>query len=160
MNWEAIGAIGEIIGAAAVVATLGYLAIQTRQSNKLARSNTVLQLQAENRTHRNILAQDEALAKIVMRAINGEALSELELFRYQARSDSSMSFFESIYIQFQAGIITKEDFEKYGPAILRVALVARDHGIERNVTLSEFQKYIDNSVREHDKQRLDAKSDA
>jgi hypothetical protein len=160
MNWEAIGAIGEIIGAAAVVATLGYLAIQTRQSNKLARSNTVLQLQEENRAHRNILAQDEALAKIVMRAINGEALSELELFRYQARSDSSMSFFESIYIQFQAGIITKEDFEKYGPAILRVALVARDHGIERNVTLSEFQKYIDNSVREHDKQRLDAKSDA
>jgi hypothetical protein len=27
MNWEAIGAIGEIIGAAAVVASLGYLAV-------------------------------------------------------------------------------------------------------------------------------------
>jgi len=28
MNWDAIGAIGELIGAAVVVATLGYLAIQ------------------------------------------------------------------------------------------------------------------------------------
>ena len=32
MNWDAIGAIGEIVGAIAVVATLAYLAIQTRHS--------------------------------------------------------------------------------------------------------------------------------
>jgi hypothetical protein len=30
MNWEAIGAIGEIVGAVAVVMTLGYLAMQIR----------------------------------------------------------------------------------------------------------------------------------
>ena len=30
MNWDAIGAIGEMIGAAAVVASLLYLALQTR----------------------------------------------------------------------------------------------------------------------------------
>ncbi len=35
MNWEAIGAIGEIAGALAVVASLIYLATQIRQSNKL-----------------------------------------------------------------------------------------------------------------------------
>jgi hypothetical protein len=32
MNWDAIGAIGEILGALAVVLTLGYLAIR---SNKI-----------------------------------------------------------------------------------------------------------------------------
>ena len=32
MNWDAIGAVGEIIGAIAVVASLIYLAIQVRQS--------------------------------------------------------------------------------------------------------------------------------
>jgi hypothetical protein len=32
MNWEAIGAIGEILGALAVVLTLGYLAVQIRYS--------------------------------------------------------------------------------------------------------------------------------
>ncbi len=35
MNWEAIGAVGEIIGAAAVVATLYYLARQTRHNVEL-----------------------------------------------------------------------------------------------------------------------------
>jgi hypothetical protein len=35
MNWEAIGAIGEVVGALAVVASLIYLASQMRQNNKL-----------------------------------------------------------------------------------------------------------------------------
>ena len=38
MNWEAIGAVSEIVGAGAVVITLGYLAIQIRQGTELART--------------------------------------------------------------------------------------------------------------------------
>ena len=32
MNWEAIGAVGELLGAAAVVVTLGYLAVQIKHA--------------------------------------------------------------------------------------------------------------------------------
>lgn len=32
MNWEAIGAVGEVLGAIGVIATLGYLAVQIRQN--------------------------------------------------------------------------------------------------------------------------------
>ena len=48
MNWDAIGAIGEILGAAAVVATLAYLAMQVRYAkdasadvNRLSRAEGV-----------------------------------------------------------------------------------------------------------------------
>ena len=42
MNWEAMGAIGEVVGAIAVVLTLAYLAIQVRQnSNALDQQNKV-----------------------------------------------------------------------------------------------------------------------
>ena len=34
MDWDAIGAIGEVIGATAVVATLFYFGIQIRQNNQ------------------------------------------------------------------------------------------------------------------------------
>jgi len=37
MDWNAIGAIGETIGAAAVVVSLLYLAVQIREQNKQAR---------------------------------------------------------------------------------------------------------------------------
>ena len=40
MNWEAIGAVGEITGAAAVVVTLGYLARQIRQSMAAAKTDS------------------------------------------------------------------------------------------------------------------------
>ena len=40
MNWEAFGAIGEIIGAGAVVVTLGYLAMQIRQSTTATKTDS------------------------------------------------------------------------------------------------------------------------
>ena len=40
MNWEALGAIGEIVGAVAVIATLGYLAVQIRQNTRALKAST------------------------------------------------------------------------------------------------------------------------
>jgi len=34
MNWDAIGAVGEVVGAIGVIVTLAYLALQIRQSNR------------------------------------------------------------------------------------------------------------------------------
>ena len=51
MDWEAVGAIGEILGAIAVVLTLGYLAVQVRHAknatadqNRLERSRGVREM--------------------------------------------------------------------------------------------------------------------
>lgn len=44
MNWEAIGAIGEVFGALAVLVTLFYFAVQIRQSNKLAEAQSQREL--------------------------------------------------------------------------------------------------------------------
>jgi len=40
MNWEAIGAIAEVVGAIAVVVTLWYLALQVRHSKDATEANT------------------------------------------------------------------------------------------------------------------------
>ena len=40
MNWEAIGAVGEILGAAAVVVTLAYLIVQMRQNTLATKAQT------------------------------------------------------------------------------------------------------------------------
>jgi hypothetical protein len=41
MNWEAIGAVGETVGALAVLVTLVYLAVQIRQNTKAVRAAAV-----------------------------------------------------------------------------------------------------------------------
>ena len=41
MNWEAIGAVGETVGALAVLVTLVYLAMQIRQNTKAVQAAAV-----------------------------------------------------------------------------------------------------------------------
>lgn len=41
MNWDAIGAMGEIVGATAVVLTLAYLAIQIRLTRELEQATSI-----------------------------------------------------------------------------------------------------------------------
>jgi hypothetical protein len=40
MNWEAIGAVGEIVGAAGVIVTLGFLVYQLRQNTRALRADS------------------------------------------------------------------------------------------------------------------------
>ncbi|HIG40595.1 MAG: hypothetical protein ABGY96_27830 [bacterium] len=42
MNWDAAAAIGEIVGAFGVIATVGYLAFQTKQNTKAVNASTFL----------------------------------------------------------------------------------------------------------------------
>ena len=40
MNWEAIGAVGEVAGAIGVIVTLAFLATQIRQNTTVAKATT------------------------------------------------------------------------------------------------------------------------
>ncbi len=43
MDWQAIGAVGEILGALGVILTLGYLAIQIRDNTRTTKANASFQ---------------------------------------------------------------------------------------------------------------------
>jgi hypothetical protein len=82
MDWEAIGAIGEIVGAAAVVVTLGYLATQIQyakiaasDSNRLIRASGVREMylaQAQDPTLAMSLAAFDSTADAYYRAYAAE----------------------------------------------------------------------------------------
>ncbi|MFK7864816.1 MAG: hypothetical protein AB8B95_11395 [Pseudohongiellaceae bacterium] len=64
MNWDAIGAIAEVIGAAGVILSLIYLALQIRQSNTTDKLNATLSLQnSYNQVGDTFLRDGELLAK-------------------------------------------------------------------------------------------------
>ena len=73
MNWEAIGAIGEVLGAFAVVATLLYLALQVRHAKTATTDAT--RLNRANGVQAMLLAMstDDALRSSVNKAMNSEA---------------------------------------------------------------------------------------
>jgi len=84
MHWEAIGAVAELVGAIAVVATIMYLAMQLRMSNKFEAAKHQDVHMDRIRERMLVLAQDEDLARITRMARRGEVLEELDQFRSRA----------------------------------------------------------------------------
>ena len=88
MNWEAIGAIGEVVGAAAVVITLLVLVVQVRQnnrgleeSNQLNRALTIDRHADSISRWRGRLMENADLSRIWLSAVEGEVVNEEDLLR-------------------------------------------------------------------------------
>ena len=76
MNWDAIGAVGEIVGAIAVVATLAYFGVQLRNSTRASEANNV-QANAGNFNALGLeIAKEPDLRRVYQRLSSNESLSE------------------------------------------------------------------------------------
>ncbi len=67
MNWDAIGAIGEILGAAAVFASLIYLAVQTKQNTRALKSAAFHQIRSSFSEVSLAVVQDPSLVSLLQR---------------------------------------------------------------------------------------------
>ena len=66
MNWEALGAIGETLGAVGVIVTLAYLAFQLRQNTKALRLNAEFAA-AQEHIHNSVDLAGTAVPYVVFR---------------------------------------------------------------------------------------------
>ena len=89
MNWDAVAAIGEIIGAGAVLATLGFLAIQIRHGQRLLQESNVLARSAASdkafdqfSNFRRLLAADSDVTRIWLAGRAKETLDEVDTERF------------------------------------------------------------------------------
>ena len=110
MNWEAIGAVGEIIGALAVVLSLVYLAIQIRIQNIETREASV-HLVAEAFRESTSLFGDPQLAEIFVKSNAGTELNEVELVQLHVAMTQSLRFWEEAHRLYLRGRIDTELWE-------------------------------------------------
>lgn len=97
MNWEAISTGAEIVGAAGVIASLIYLALQIRQNTKVARAETTKDLYLASRAAILEIASNEDLAKIF------NEIREFEGVDYTRRYAFYQSFFRLYELQHNLG---------------------------------------------------------
>ncbi len=107
MDWNAIGAIGEILGAVAVAATLGYLAVQTRYSVAATQANT----------RQAILEVDQQLIANLML----DPAIDVIRFKRDLSDDEKVKLYyflilfvrirESNWLQFHSGSLDRETWE-------------------------------------------------
>ena len=108
MNWEAAGAIGEIIGAAAVVVSLIYLASQIRTQNREARAASVHQVLHEYSEAISKLHEPE-MAEVWVAAMDDfDALEPSQRLRFVIYLMVAVRSFEDAYFQWREGRLGDE----------------------------------------------------
>ena len=78
MNWDAIGAGGEVLGAIAVIATLLYLGMQISQTNRIAKSSVARELQQKYSDVYTLIATNAEIRGLVTKLRNSNYIIESE----------------------------------------------------------------------------------
>ena len=111
MNWEAIGAIGEILGAAAVFVTLVYLAMQIRQ-NTASMTTSVYEsaMGGFNELNQTLISNLE-LASIHRRALyDPDSLNDDELFVFNFILRVYLNHVYKLFRLYQRGVFPEEEW--------------------------------------------------
>ena len=72
MNWDAIGAIGQMLGSIAVLVTLTYLAAQIRQNTTAVQAGTFQSIIALATTFNEEVAKDPELRRIMRTGLSAQ----------------------------------------------------------------------------------------
>lgn len=112
MNWDAIGAISEAVGAAAVIFTLAYLAVQIRQNTQMNASalrQSFYDYTARQMLHGTDSAEfSELLAKAGM---TDETLSPGERLQISRMFHAVFVGYQGAYFQHKQGALTHDDWK-------------------------------------------------
>ena len=104
MNWEAISAVGQIIGALAVVISVAYLAVQVRSNARQVRLASMRSMSDAFNQWLQSLAENPQLGELWYRGMRDfESLQGGDLARYSALMDHQFRIYEDMYYQKQEG---------------------------------------------------------
>jgi hypothetical protein len=82
INWEAIGAVGEVVGAIAVVATLLYLSVQLRQNTRTVEHSIQRGVYDDASDWVYKLVESPELTELYRAGMNGDDLSSNDRLRF------------------------------------------------------------------------------
>jgi len=147
MNWEAIGAVGEVLGALGVIATLGYLAVQIRQNTRSVRSAAYQAAVASSVEVAAMFASSETLSEAFSKGFRDfEDLEGPERYRFQAYAYGLFRSYENLFYQHTQGAIESDlwlGFHNMLQRDINVTGFAAWWDSQRNVFSPEFQRYVD-----------------
>ena len=151
INWDAVGAVAELVGSFAVVATIGYLVVQIRQNTKFAKIDAAQQLRTGmNDVLRGITDNSEALTAYEKGLTDPASLERREKIRFDLIILQMLRVAESLYLLSDDGYLSDESWESTLSSLL---IVLRTEGGQQswlrqrgNMTTS-FKNHLDGRLK-------------
>ena len=154
MNWEAVGAVAELVGALAVLVSLLYLASQIRQSTATTRVQTVQHLLTSDTASADSMIAGP-LPAVLAKLESGERLTPSEVSTYTLYMRGRVTEAWQVFYQRQNGMIEEPE----AAALLRRFEYFATEGLfravwHRGLKLGfppEFREYVESQmVRDRD----------
>ncbi len=154
MNWDALGAIGEVLGAGAVIVTLAYLAIQVRHGKSMLEANHNLAVGQAYQfraaiTSDNFRAQlaNHDLIAIRVKEARGEELTEVENGAKQVMFALGHFAYDNLYYQHSLGLVDAKTWSGMRSALKEQL---RDEVFAKSVALPKpmYTKLLDELQKE------------
>jgi hypothetical protein len=118
MNWEAIGAVGEVLGAIGVITTLVYLAVQIRQNTESQRTDSYARALDRVTALQARMSENSAFASILLRGVtDGKALTQEERVQFTWIFYEMFSGFEFIFHQDREGSLPPGVWERWAATL-------------------------------------------
>lgn len=144
VNWEAIGAIGEIVGAAAVFATLIYLALQIRQNTAMTNTSIYESAMGGFIDLNQIALFNPHVARAYMKGLaDPDSLSEEESFYCNMLLRAYMNHVYKLFRLFQRGAFPAREWDLAATEASQILL-----GSEMGVRFARDNRYFDDVVNE------------
>ena len=150
MNWEAAGAIGEIVGALAVVISLVYLASQIRIQNREARAAATHDILASFREVQS-KGLDLGLSEVIGKATHQgfDSLTAPEQHRVILYCVPFLRVWEEAYHQHKAGRLDVEMWDSintYNAFFMESALHMTIWSLRGNLFTISFRAHVDEII--------------
>ena len=159
MDWDAIGAIGEVVSAVGVIGTLFYLAIQIRANTKESRLTATGEISREYNTYLQHVTADAELSRIWLTAIDGDIseLTDTERARAVMGMGNIIRVLESAFIQFQSGRMEPASWEGYEKMILRgskSSIFSLYWQLRRDMHSTPFRDFVEELTKQPDTEKM------
>lgn len=110
MNWDALGAIGELIGAVAVVVTLLYIARQIHQTNVRSQATARYSLIEALGEVNLLIASDKQVASVLRRGLQGDELDDDESIQFFALLGQFLNTASVLFDLYEDGLLPENQW--------------------------------------------------
>jgi hypothetical protein len=118
IDLQSLANLGEVIGAAAVVASLLYLALQVRQSSKAQRTQNYARALERVSAFQAVLSQDGELARIFSKGVRDTSeLTGLEKIRFTWSLYEAFGSFEFMFHTYKTDEIPEEVWKRWSQTV-------------------------------------------
>jgi hypothetical protein len=149
INWEAIGAIAETLGAVGVIITLVYLTVQLRQNTKTMQSATFQNLSDSMSDSARLATEKPDILRLMLKGESGEKFTTEKKAMFHFFAIMAMRRHETAFVQRQLKVVDPAlmiGFEKSTLALFESGLWRSWSQESKHLFSDDFVVWIDRHI--------------